>query len=142
MNKKHVMICLACICLVFLVLLFLDYDSPGISDNVQIRIGPSERFTQEEIESAAAVVVSEFDIMNRELVYLWYDEAISNRAIAETIIEDINKDTVIILFSTITVINPNIFSPADVDDFGWLLVRDVQSGEWELYAAGLAGVTF
>jgi len=123
-------------------LLLLNTNIPGIADDVQISVGSSERFTQDEIESAMDVVVSEFDMLNRELIYLWYDEDLSNQTIEQSILEDIEKDSTIVLFSTITVINPGLFPPADLDNLGWVLVQDPQSGEWELYTSGFAGVNF
>lgn len=142
MTKKHTIICIVIIFIVVFALWILDAERPGVADNVQITIGSSERFTQEEIRSAADVIVAEFDMTNRELVYLWYDEAISNQALEQTNLEYIDKDSTIIFFSTITVTNPWTFSPGDLDNLGWLLVRDAQSGEWELYTSGFAGVNF
>ena len=142
MNRKHTIVCLVCILIAFVAVWFIDSNEPGIAYNAQITIGESERFTQEEIESAANIIVSEFDIVNRELISLWYDEDLSNQAIAQSHLEDIDKDSTILFFSTITVLNQGVFAPGDLEYLGWMLVRNAQTGEWELYTHGFAGVNF
>jgi len=160
MTKKHTIICVICIALIVLFLILQGSDGPGIAYDVHVRIGPSEQFSRDVIESATNVVISEFGFLdeftNRELVYLWYDEALSNQIIEESYIirelvylrHDVTlpnqtiDSAVIVFFSTITVVNPGLFPPGDLDNVGWVLVRDAQSGEWELIAKGFAGVNF
>ena len=147
MTKKHTIICVICIALIVLFLILQGSDGPGIAYDVNVRIGPSEQFSRDVIESAANVVISEFGFLdeftNRELVYLWYDEALSNQTIEESYLIDLYDDSaIIVFFSTITVVNPGFFPPGDLDNVGWVLMRDAQSGEWKLIAKGFAGVNF
>ena len=111
---------------------------------MQVNIGSSERFTQEEIEAAVYLVVSEFRFINSELTYLWYDESISDLEIERSHL-DSDKDSTIILFSTIVVNEPGgpgFLAPGTMENFGWVLERDAQSSEWELIERGFGGIHF
>jgi len=123
----------------------LEADRPGTVHNVQVNIGPSERFAQTEIESAADIVKVSFpSFVNSELAYLWYDEAPSVLAIERSHLA-LDQDSTIILFSTIVVREPGgpgFLAPGTLENLGWVLVRDLQSGEWELIAAGFEGLHF
>ena len=136
------------ITLIFLIVVFLLFlDERPRTANVQINIGSSERFTQEEIESAMDHVIASFGLPSSELTYLWYDEDISNDEIERLnhwAWDSAEKDSTIILFSTVVVrrAGPGWLSPGTFDEIGWVLVRDRQSGEWELIASGWAGVHF
>ena len=146
MKKILLFACIILLCLVVCVFIwmFSSFDRPGTADSVQVDIGSSERFTQEEIESAADLVVSEFGFLNSELIYLWYDEVISNLKIESSYL-DLDRDSTIIFFSTIIVSElggPGFLSPGAMEDIGWVLIRDAQSGEWELLMAGFAGFHF
>lgn len=137
-------IILLCFAVYVLIWMFSSFDRPGTADNAQIDIGSSERFTQEEIESAADLVVSEFGFLNSELIYLWYDESISDLKIENSYL-DLDRDSTIIFFSTIVVSElggPGFLSPGTMEDIGWVLVKEAQSGEWELLMAGFSGFHF
>ena len=72
---------------------------PGVVVNVQVDIGASELFSQDEIESAIEVIKNSF-VNSRtgwdELVELWYDECRSNREVKR---RDWCKDNTIIILS-------------------------------------------
>ena len=147
MKKILLAVCIMvlCFCVLLLILASSLADRPGIADNVQVNIGLSDRFTQEEIESATDVVIASFGFINSELTYLWYDEDLSNLEIERSIL-DLDKESSIFLFSTIVVREPGgpgFLSVGTIEDLRWVLVRDVQSGEWELIASGvIAGIHF
>jgi len=146
LKKILLLVCIILICLVvFLFALDLYIgDRPGTARNVQVNIGVSERFTQEEIESATELVISEFRFINSELTELWYDEESSNLEIGRSTM-DLNMNDTIILFSTVVVSEPGgpgFLSPGILGNLGWVLVRDAQSGEWELITSGFSGMHF
>ena len=97
-------IILLCLAVYVFIWMFSSIDRPGTADNVQIDIGSSERFTQEEIESAADLVVSEFGFLNSELIYLWYDESISDLKIENSYL-DLDRDSTIIFSLQLLSVN-------------------------------------
>jgi len=132
--------------LIFLI--WNSLDRPGIANNVEISIGSSERFTLEEIESAMDIVIADFSLMNSELIYLWYDEDISNFEFERSYMftsGTIEKEDVMILLSTIDVNRnggPGFLSPGIMENLAWVLVRDGQFDQWEIKAVGFSGINF
>jgi len=148
LKKQLLVICVAILIYVAFIFILdlLISDRPGTADNVQVNVGLSERFTQEEIQSAADLVASSFGFRNSELTYLWYDEDISNLEIERSFLT-LDKDSTIILFSTFVVRESSsggtgFLSPGTIENFGWVLSKDIQSGEWELIALGFSRIHF
>lgn len=107
----------------------------GVVRRVEVDIGASERFTEEEIELAMAVVKEHFASTNdrwSELTHLWYDEAMSNGIIERRQWEESNT---IILFSHFMqgqgMGQEQQWMPMD-----WVLVREDSSDTWRLLTWG------
>ena len=82
----------------------------GITDNVEVSIGSSDRFSEVEIKSAANIVIKKFaDFVGCELLQLWYDETRSDVVIDEYMssgrgsVNSVEKENVIVLFSNFYV---------------------------------------
>ena len=124
------------------------FDRSGTANNVEINIGSSEIFTFEEIEAAMDFIIENFSLMNSELIYLWYDEDISNYEFERSYIAisgSVEKENVMILFSTINVNRnggPGFLRPGIMENIGWVLIRDDQTDQWEIRAVGFSGINF
>ena len=143
-KKMLLVFCTALLCaLIFIIILgLLSADRRGAA-NVQVNIGSSARFTHEEIEAAADVVIASFRLPNSELTHLWYDEDISDFRIEHSILA-LDKESTIILTSTIVVrrTGPGWMYVGTHEDYAWVLSTDSQSGEWRLIAQGFWGFQF
>ena len=144
-KKVFLIFCMTLLCTIIFILILglLLADRPGTARNAQVNIGSSTRFTHEEIESAANIVIAGFRLPNSELTHLWYDEDISNFRIERSHLA-LDKESTIILTSTIVVrrTGPGWMYVGTHEDYGWVLSRDNQSGEWILIAQGFWGFQF
>jgi len=121
---------------------------PGIVDNVRIKISDSDRFTQDEIESAMEVVKERFvnNFRGCELFDLWYCEDEFSRLIDDQWVEsrDFELDNAIVLRANFYVSyragsasgplpggGSGVFT-----DWRWLLVRDSLTDSWVVVDGG------
>ena len=145
MKRKVLTFCISLLCAIAFILILglIASDRPGRANNVQVNIGLSERFTPEEIESAAGIVIAGFGLPNSELTHLWYDEDVSNFEIERSHLA-LDKESTVVLFSTIVVrrIGPGWMYPGTHENMGWVLARDSQAGEWEIIAFGFSVLHF
>lgn len=126
---------------------------PGIVDNVQIDIGVSERFTQEEIESAIYVIKERFvNFSGCELLELTYDEALLNQQLeraSRSSIGGLNmyepgENNVIIVHGRIYISAAAGSASGPMPGAGpgflpyhWILVRDSPPDSWRVVNWGI-----
>jgi len=116
----------------------------GITDNVEVTIGASDRFSNAEIERAANTVIRKFaaDFIGCELLQLWYDEDHSN-AFADSYMRSgrghsngVERANVIVLLSDFSVDasgGDGSFNPNDTYyNWSWILIRDRTNGAWRV----------
>lgn len=111
----------------------------GKTDNVEISIGKSDKFTEDEINNAANCVKESFkSYKGCTLTKLWYDEEKSNQEIESYMkygrgsINGVKPENVIIFLSNFDedssggdgVLNPN----STYGDYNWLLIMDSETG--------------
>jgi hypothetical protein len=131
--------------LVFLVIfsLALSICKVGITKNVVIDYGYSNKFSEEEIKSAISAVLYEFKNFNGcDLKRLWYNEAISNEEIDNYMLyghgsqNNLKQGNVIILLSDFYVnstcgdgsLKPNSM----YTDWKWVLIRTHNTNKWKI----------
>lgn len=94
-----------------------------------VNIGPSTKFSKEEIDETMNCVKKKFkDFNGCNLTALWYDEEKSN--------DQVRGDNEIMLLSNFTVdasggdgsLNPN----SVYADWKWVLIRDSCTGKWRV----------
>lgn len=107
----------------------------GKVGNAIIDLGPSTKFSEEELQQAANCVLKKFpDFEWCDLQKLWYSEEISNWWYGE------NNNLEIILFSNFHVDedseNLGLSPDTDYEDWQWQLKRDSITAEWTLESWG------
>ena len=136
------------LCLILLIVICLALSAcaqtGGITDNVEVTIGASDRFRNAEIESAVDRVIRKFaaEFAGCELLQLWYDEDQSNLAIDSYIqggrgsINGVERGNVIVLHSNFSVDasgGDGSFSPNETYyNWSWILIRDSANGIWRI----------
>ena len=104
----------------------------GNTDNVEIDIGCSEKFSADEINTAMDAVIHKFkDFQGCKLTKLWYDESHSN-----SWIEEYTLGTAIVLLSEFDVDNKGgdgSFNPNfTYKKWSWILTRENESSNWQV----------
>lgn len=125
----------ASVILIVLILL-TGCSSPGITNNVKIEVGTSERFTVTEIEAAAECVVAFFpEFEGCELLRLWYDEEWSDGPM-----ENKGRTNRIVLLSDFYVDSSGAnggFNPNETYiNWNWILTRDANETDWKVSSWG------
>ena len=134
--------------LIFLIFICLALSAcvqnGGITDNVEVTIGASDRFTDAEIESAVDRVIRKFaaDFAGCELLQLWYDEDKSDFSVDSYMrsgrgsTNGVERENVIVLHSNFYVDSSGgdgSFSPNDTYyNWSWILIRDRKNGTWRV----------
>ena len=146
-KKRIIIICLIVLCVAAIAAALIHYFSyPERTKRALIDLGESQKFSQSEVEAAAQCVYDHFaNSSDLYLKRLWYDEEESNRAVtsymttgsgAENVVDEAN---VIVLFTDYHTGMNYITGPnMDYEKFGWILVRDSETGEWRIVGSGLA----
>ncbi|MDD3364516.1 MAG: DUF4829 domain-containing protein [Syntrophomonas sp.] len=141
MKKLITIACLVLVCLVVLILFYLNA-------NVTIDIGESTKFSKEEVQTAVNCVIENFEknFQGCDLKKLWYDEEKSNSEIASYMsfgrgsVNGVKEENVIILFSNFYVngtggpVSLNPHSP--YNGWNWILIRDGKTGNWKIDDSG------
>jgi len=115
----------------------------GIVRNVQIDIGPSDKFTQEEIEEAIDSVKERFiGFRGSLLIRLWYDEEASNHILEGYMTagrgrtNGVKIENVIVLlsdFETDSSVAQRGFRPNSIyRNWSWTLIRDSENDAWRV----------
>lgn len=107
-------------------------EKPGITDNVTIDKGVSEKFSEEELNGAVNCVIQRFEnFKGCELTKLWYDEEHSNSWTKEY-----TPGTAIVLLSEFNTghISPNSgFNPNyTYENWSWILTREDENADWQV----------
>ena len=110
---------------------------PGDPNKVEVSIGSSERFSQEEMESAFEFVLTHLPrSRDGELTHLWYDAERSDSWIEFTTLGTY-KENMIVLASIMEVRSTGTgwWSPGTWE-VGWTLEKDRDNGVWILRHVG------
>lgn len=139
MRKRVILISLAILAAILVILgaLFIDR---GDTKQVIEKIGDSDLFTAEEIESAMAAVKKEFRKSFRDctLTKLWYDENVCKLE-QEDWKTQYHADDAIVLLSDFEVGrsggDKSLNAGSAYKNWEWILVRNT-GGEWEIKTWG------
>jgi len=128
-----VILCISLVYASFIIAVILR-DKGNVS-NVELHIGTSNRFTQEEIMSAMHVAIEDFSNKkgwNDELVSLEYNETHSNWRLE---LDNLDKELTIVIFADwyqgTGIGNERVLGP-----WAWILSRESSSGSWVVVSQG------
>jgi len=140
--KNYILILL----LSLLLLLASCSPKPGNSDNTELIIGPSTKYSVAEIEAAMDCVKDKFtDFQDCTLVKLWYDEEVSDRRIKSYQTTDDeetehtpNKNIILFLsdFKTGSRAEMTMLKNYTYSDWQWFVINNPDTGEWEVAGYG------
>jgi len=138
---------LSSVVVVLIGILHLVVSQSGKSNNVQVSIGQSSKFSEEEIKEAVAKVKTEFrGFQGCELTDIWYTEEESTK-IAEDYLnygggseKDIDPNNVIGLLSNFEVDSSgsdgSLEPSSTYTEWNWILIRDSKSQKWRVVDSG------
>ncbi|MCR1952726.1 DUF4829 domain-containing protein [Clostridium sp. DSM 100503] len=117
-----------------------------ISDNIEIDISESTKFSKDEITNSIECVKSNFNFEGATLTKIWYDEKKSNNLV-DIYLENgngsqngVSEEDVIILLSNFYVDdsgkNPVLNRDTIYTDYQWILIRDNEKSEWKIDSFG------
>lgn len=129
--------------LLLICMLFLLSACAGTARFAAVRIGESEKFTQDEIEEAVRVV-RQSAFRSTFVTKIIYDEARSDEVIRSYLetgkgsMNGVAEENVIVLFTDfVTGGDTGALNPHDVyTDYNWILIRDGRDGAWKLDDCG------
>jgi len=114
----------------------------GRTNNVEIIISDSDKFSKEKIEEAIGCVMEKFaDFQGCDLLQLWYDEARSISEIDMIVksgtgrVNGVSKENIIILFSNFYVGSsaPRYFNRNfTYTDWMWILIKNNENENWRV----------
>jgi len=131
------------ICLILVVFSIVAFRQVCKTHNVVVSTATSDKFSEEEINSAISCVKKKFkDFKGCTLTKLWYDEAKSNDFIKGYLsnghgsVNGVKAENVIVLLSNFNVdssggdgsLNPN----STYGGWNWILIRDSKTGNWRV----------
>ena len=130
--------------LLAIMILFSLTGCKGKTDgDITIDKGDSNKFSQEEIDSAIKVVKDNFSFPGSELKAVRYDEAKSDDVIKEFMEYGAGKDkgidpnNVIVIFTDFDITGENpVLSKDEYKNYSWTLVRKDKDGEWKIEDQG------
>ena len=112
------------------------------SNNIEVNIGKSSKFTQEEINKAVDCLKSDFNFEACTLTKIYYDEEKSNTTIKNYFQfgkgseNNVKPENVIALLSDFDVDNsgdnPVLNSGETYTDYNWILIRDDKNSDWKI----------
>ena len=123
---------LVIIVLIVLCAILTACSNRGNTENVVTDIGSSEKFSDNEINTAMECVIKKFkDFEGCELTKLWYDEDHS-----DSWIEEYAPGSAIVLLSEFEVkekggdgsLNPN----STYENWSWILTRESETSSWQV----------
>ncbi len=112
----------------------------GNIENVEVVIGESEIYSEQEIQSSIDIVLNKFKDFPATLNKIWYDEEKSKDA-SKAWAEQYNADEAIILYSNFKTYkgeqatNSGLNSDSEYSNWSWILVR-INKGKWKLMTWG------
>ncbi|MCL2859793.1 MAG: DUF4829 domain-containing protein [Oscillospiraceae bacterium] len=147
-NLKRI-IFIIMIIIILIIVTFLGYvayqvvGNPGKTNNVEISIGNSSKFSKEEIESAMQVAMKKFKgFKGCDLKQLWYnDELNSETAISRYVSQGVvtAENNVIILYFNFYAgpgSEDSLAPNNDYTNWQWILIRDSKSSKWKVHDFG------
>ncbi|WP_208615660.1 hypothetical protein [Gottfriedia luciferensis] len=116
------------------------------TDKVQVKIEKSNKFTEDEINSAITIVKKNFKFQGCELTDIWYSEK-KSEALTKAYLKNgggyekgIKEDNVIVLLSNFNVNSSGgdgSFEPNSTQsNWSWTLIRDNKKGRWSVVGSG------
>lgn len=108
----------------------------GKVSNVNETIGPSQLYSESEIQSAMNKVKQQFaaGFDGCILLELWYDEEVSLREADEWAEQYGAKEAIVLLSDFYVTKNPTFSTNSTMKNWSWILVRN--NGGWELKTSG------
>ena len=132
---KRILICLGVVLVLVLGVFAVYHFLPKSS--AEIHLGESERFTDEEVQEAVSAVLAKFDEFEGcKLLRLWYDEAESDRVLAD---EDVPMENIIVLYSDFRSPkrNSGAWNPNEIyGGWSWTLTRENKDSPWQIVNYG------
>ncbi|PSL41054.1 uncharacterized protein DUF4829 [Planomicrobium soli] len=134
---------LVVLCLVVVLLAGVFYSQSGKATDVQVNLGESVKFSDEELTNAAKAVKKKVrGFKSIELEELWYTEEESDRVVEDYLkygkgsTNGIKEENVIVLVSNLKTDakgGDGSFEPDFLyTDWNWILIRDDSSGKWRV----------
>ncbi|WP_142828013.1 DUF4829 domain-containing protein [Planococcus soli] len=131
------------LCLVLVLIASVFYSQSGKATDVQVNLGESVKFSNEELTNAAIAVKKEVrNFKGVELKELWFTEEESDRVVKDYMkyghgsSNGIKKENVIVLASNLKTDAKGGDSGFEPDflytDWNWILIRDDRSGKWRV----------
>ena len=112
------------------------------SNNIEVNIGKSTKFTQEEINKAIDCLKSDFNFEACTLTKIYYDEEKSNTTIENYFQfgkgseNNVKPENIIALLSDFDVDdsgdNPVLNPGETYTDYNWILMRDDKDSDWKV----------
>lgn len=122
------------------LLLLLILTACNNNKDIEIIIGPSENFTEEEIQSGIDLVIKDFNFPDCKLKKVEYDEDISKeyakdyKTYGRGLENEISEDNILILLSDFQVAeksdNPVLEAGELYKDYQWILIREDENSKW------------
>lgn len=134
------------LCLILSIFLLVSCKQGRVSNDIEIDIGESIKFSRDEIINASECVKSNFNFEGATLMKIWYDEEKYNKLVNSYLehgngsINGVNEENVIILLSDFYVDksskNPVLNRDTTYTEYKWTLVRDNEKSEWKIDSFG------
>jgi len=131
------------ICLSIIILSACNNDVSKI-DEIELEIGNSTRFTQQEIMNSVHTVIKTFntDYSGCTLTHLWYDEEKTEAMLNSYMkngrgsVNGVDRENVIVLLSNFEVGSfghcQSLESDTIYKNWNWILIRDTKDGNWRV----------
>ncbi|MFL0269058.1 DUF4829 domain-containing protein [Candidatus Clostridium radicumherbarum] len=131
------------LCLIIAVFSFVAYSRTGKTNNAELSIGKSDKFSEQEINDAVNCVKKKFKGFNGcNLTKLWYDEERSNILIGGYLsngrgsVNGVKSENVIVLMSNFDVDSSGVdkgFNPnSSYSNWNWILIRNNKTSNWKV----------
>lgn len=133
---------IAYLCILLVIFSFTSYRQSDKTNNVEVSIEKSERFSEEEINAAVSCLKKRFkDFKGYSLNKIWYDELESNNFAVDYLkngkgsVKGSKAKNVILLMSNFNVDSSakngkNITST--IYNYNWILIRDSETENWKV----------
>ncbi|MFJ7932523.1 DUF4829 domain-containing protein [Peribacillus sp. NPDC096448] len=131
------------LCLIVVIFSIVFYNQVGKTNNVQVSIEKSDKFSEEEINEAVVSVKKKFkEFKGCKLTEIWYSES-ESKEFAEDYLKygggyenSVNVENVIVLLSNFDVDSSGgdgSFEPNSTQsNWNWILIRDSKSDDWRV----------
>ncbi|MDD6796273.1 MAG: DUF4829 domain-containing protein [Clostridiaceae bacterium] len=134
------------LCFAIFLLSLNGCNNTKVSNDLNIEIGKSTKFSQSEINDAIDCVKDNFDFKACTLTKLWYEEKQSNSLVDAYLnygrgsVNDVKNEDVIVILSNFVVDdsgdNPVFNSNSSYTNYSWTLIRKGKNSKWEIDDCG------